>query len=58
MDDLSFSKEMICSDLAALLHDMARDDVLCSALSTAFDRTELSYLMDAMDKAAKFIGYE
>lgn len=58
MDDLSFSDEMIASDLAALLHDMAQDEVLVKALLDAFDREELIHLSDAIKWACDRIGYE
>lgn len=58
MDDLSFSDEMLASDLAALLHDMAQDEVLVKALLDAFDREELIHLSDAMKWACDRIGYE
>lgn len=58
MDDLSFSDEMLASDLAALLHDMAQDEVLVKALLDAFDREELIHLSDAMKWACDRIGYK
>lgn len=58
MDDLSFTNEMIAQDLAALLHDMAQDEVLVRALLDAFERDELIHLSDAMKWACDRIGYE